>query len=303
MEIRSRDEKERAFMEYPDGGFSLAEAELAVRPYIGKDVVVKYGGAAMTDGARKDAVMREVALLSRLGVRITLVHGGGPEIDAMLRRVGKAPAFIDGLRYTDAETMELVCMVLAGKVNKGLVGLLCAAGGKAVGLCGADGAMLRVRKRRGEPELGFVGEIERTDASLLEMLLSRGFVPVVATIGADARGRLFNINADTAAAALAGALRAEKLILMTDVRGVLADPDDADSLLETLHAGEAQKLIARGVVRGGMIPKLLCCAAAVEEGGLKEAAVIDGRAPRALLRALSSDGGGTRIVRRNIAAE
>jgi acetylglutamate kinase len=274
----------------------LAEARAASRPYIGRNIVVKYGGAAMTDKARKDEVAREIALLSRLGVRVALVHGGGPEINAVLKKVGKEPVFIDGLRYTDAETMDFVCMALAGKVNKELAALLCAAGGKAVGLSGADGFALRVRKRRGEPDLGFVGEIEGTDTELFDLLLSRGFVPVLATIGADARGRLFNINADTAAAALPGALRAEKLILMSDVKGVLADPDDEASLIETLHADEARALIARGAVRGGMIPKLLCCIDAVEEGGLREAAVIDGRVPRALLRALSPDGGGTRLV-------
>ncbi|MDR2296267.1 MAG: acetylglutamate kinase [Clostridiales Family XIII bacterium] len=288
-------------MEHPDDGSLRAEAEAVARFCAGKNIVVKYGGAAMADEARKEAVMREVALLSRLGVLITLVHGGGPEIDAALKKTGKTPVFVDGLRHTDAETMEIVRMVLAGKVNKGLVGLLSAAGCKAVGLCGADGAMLRVRKRRGAPDLGLVGEIEGVDAGLPALLLSRGFVPVVATIGADDRGAPLNINADTAAAALAGALRAEKLILMTDVKGVLAAPDDEGSLLETLDTGAARDLIARGVVRGGMIPKLLCCVAAVEEGGLREAAVIDGRAPRALLRALSSEGGGTRILRRGVA--
>jgi acetylglutamate kinase len=279
-----------------------AEAADIARRYAGKNVVVKYGGAAMSDEARKNAVMCELALLSQSGVRLTLVHGGGPEIDAALKKIGKAPVFIDGLRQTDAETMEVVCMVLAGKVNKGLVGLLHAAGAFAVGLCGADGAMLRVEKcrpaRRGAPDLGFVGEIKHTDATLPETLLSAGFIPVISSIGADDRGALFNVNADTAAAALAGALRAETLILMTDVKGVFADANDEDSLFETLHAGEARALIARGVVRGGMIPKVLCCVAAVEDGGLEAAAVVDGRVPHALLRALSADGGcGTRFVR------
>jgi acetylglutamate kinase len=285
-----------------DEGALRAEAESLARLYAGKDIVVKYGGAAMSDEARKNEVMREVALLSRLGVRLTLVHGGGPEIDAALKKLGKEPVFIDGLRQTDAETMEIVCMVLADKVNKNLVGLLHAVGGRAVGLCGADGAMLCVEKRRpernGAPDLGFVGEITRTDARLPEALLSAGFIPVVSSIGTDDRGELFNVNADTAAAALAGALRAEKLILMTDVKGVFADVEDEGSLLETLRVDEARTLIARDVVRGGMIPKIMCCVAALEDGGLKEASVTDGRAPRALLRALSSDGGvGTRIVR------
>ncbi|MDR2087806.1 MAG: acetylglutamate kinase [Clostridiales Family XIII bacterium] len=284
---------------YSEGALPPAEAEALARRCAGRDIVVKYGGAAMSDAACKDAVMRDVALLSRLGAGITLVHGGGPEIDAALRKIGKAPDFVDGLRRTDAETMELVCMVLAGKVNKGLVGLLHAAGAAAVGICGADGAVLRVQKRGGELDLGFVGEIERTDADLLKTLLSARFIPVVATIGVDGRGGLFNVNADTAAAAIAGALRAEKLILMTDVKGVLADVDDESSLLETLRAGEARELIARGVVRGGMIPKILCCAAAVEEaGGPAEARIVDGRVPHALLRALSPEGGGgTRFIK------
>jgi acetylglutamate kinase len=245
----------------------------------------------------KDAVMRDVALLSGLGVRITLVHGGGPEINAMLKKIGKEAVFVNGLRYTDAETMDVVAMVLAGKVNKSLVGLIHAAGGRAVGLCGADGAMLRVEKRRGEPELGFVGEIKSTDAAPLEMLLSRGFIPVVATIGVDDKGGLFNVNADTAAAAVALALKADRLISMTDIKGVLADVNDDASLIETIRAGEVRELIARGVIGGGMIPKIECCAAAVESG-LREALVIDGRVKHAVLRALLSEGKavGTRFV-------
>jgi acetylglutamate kinase len=237
--------------------------------------------------------MRDVAALSRLGVRPTLVHGGGPEIDAMLRKVGKEPVFTGGLRRTDAETLDVVCMVLAGKVNKGLVGLLCAAGARPVGLCGADSAMLLVEKRGGTPDLGFVGEIRHTDVSLLEMLSAKGFIPVVATIGVDETGALFNVNADTAAAAVAVALRAEKLISMTDVAGVL---DGDASIIETIHADEAEGLIARGAVSGGMIPKVECCAAAALDG-LKEALIIDGCVPHALLRALSRDGVGTRFVK------
>ncbi|MDR1573451.1 MAG: acetylglutamate kinase [Clostridiales Family XIII bacterium] len=280
-----------------DAAASLAEAEACARRYAGKDIVVKYGGAAMSDEARKRAVMRDVALLSRLGVRLTLVHGGGPEIDALLRRLGKEPVFVDGLRHTDAETMDVVCMVLAGKVNKDLVGLLCAAGGKAVGFCGADGAMLRAERRRAAPDLGFVGEIRQADATLLEMALSKGFTPVVATIGVGADGALFNINADTAAAAVACALQAESLISMTDVKGVLQGADGAGAPIKTLRATEARDLIARGIVRGGMIPKIECCVAAVC-GGVREACIVDGRVPHALLRALSSeDAAGTRFVR------
>jgi acetylglutamate kinase len=261
--------------------------------FAGKNIVIKYGGAAMSDEECKRAVMSDVSALSRLGVRPVLVHGGGPEIDALLRKIGKEPVFIDGLRRTDAETLDVVCMVLAGKVNKGLVGLLCAAGGKPVGLCGADGAMLLVEKKGGTPDLGFVGEILRTDVSLLEILLAKGFIPVVATIGVDETGALFNVNADTAAAAVAVALRAEKLISMTDVEGVL---DSDESLIETIRAGEAEGLIARGAVSGGMIPKVLCCAAAVGNG-LKEALIVDGRVPHAVPRALSRDAVGTKFVK------
>jgi acetylglutamate kinase len=292
-------------MEDIDTEALLAEAEIGARRYAGKDVVVKYGGAAMSDGARKRAVMRDVALLSRLGVRLTLVHGGGPEIDALLRKIGKEPVFIDGLRYTDAETMDVVCMVLAGKVNKELVGLLHAVGGKAVGLCGADGAMLRAERRRAtlvsgaceRADLGFVGEIRQTDAALLETALSKGFTPVVATVGVDDAGTLLNINADTAAAAVACALQAELLLSMTDVKGVLIDADGAGPPAETLRADETRDLITRGIVRGGMIPKIECCVAAVE-GGVRETRIVDGRVPHALLRALSSEEvGGTRFVK------
>lgn len=276
--------------EKPNVETLLAEAAACA----GKNIVVKYGGAAMSNEAYKRAAMRDVVMLSRLGIGITLVHGGGPEIDAILDKMGKKAVFIDGLRYTDAETLDVVCMTLAGKVNKELVGLICAAGGRAVGLCGADGAVLRVSKRGGEPDLGFVGDIRQTDTTLLEILLSGGFIPVLATIGIDDTGALFNINADTAAAAAAVALRAEKLISMTDVKGVL----DADgSLIKTIRAGEVRRLIDRGAVSGGMIPKALCCAAAVE-GGLKEALVVDGRVPHAVLRALSRNAEGTKFSKR-----
>jgi acetylglutamate kinase len=261
--------------------------------FAGKNIVVKYGGAAMSNETLKSAVMHDVAMLSRLGVRLTLVHGGGPEIDAMLGKIGKEAVFVDGLRRTDAETLDVVCMVLAGKINKGLVGLLYAAGGRPVGMCGADGATLLADKRRGTPDLGFVGEIRQTDTALLEILLSEGFTPVIATIGVDETGALLNVNADIAAAAVAVALRAETLISMTDVKGVMDD----DLLIETIRAGEAKELIARGTVSGGMIPKVERCAAAVESG-LGEALIVDGRAPHAILRALSESGAvGTRFIK------
>jgi acetylglutamate kinase len=261
--------------------------------FAGRNIVVKYGGAAMSNGELKRAVMRDAVRLSRLGVRLTLVHGGGPEINAMLGKIGKEAVFVDGLRRTDAETLDIVCMVLAGKLNKELVGLLYAAGGRPVGLCGADGATLLAEKQRGTPDLGFVGEVRQTDAALLETLLSEGFTPVVATIGVDESGALLNVNADIAAAAIAVALRAEKLIFMTDVKGVM----DGDSLIEAIRAVETKELIARGTVSGGMIPKVECCASAVESG-LGEARIVDGRVPRALLYALSESGAvGTRFIK------
>jgi acetylglutamate kinase len=268
-------------------------------PYIqnfrGKTIVVKYGGNAMINGELKTAVIQDVVLMSCVGIRTVLVHGGGPEIDAMLKKTGKESRFINGLRYTDAETMEIVQMVLCGKVNKDITGLIQRAGGKAVGLCGIDGAMLNARKVKNE-DLGLVGEIDEVDSTVLKSALDSGFIPVVSSVAYGIEDGLpLNVNADTAAAKIAAALGAEKLMLMTDVRGILRDVQNPDSLIKTVDYSELRSLKDQGVISKGMIPKADCCALALE-GGVKKAHIIDGRLPHALLVELFTDeGSGTMI--------
>jgi acetylglutamate kinase len=271
-------------------------------PYIqnfrGKTIVVKYGGNAMINGELKAAVIKDVVLMSCIGIRTVLVHGGGPEIDAMLKKTGKESRFINGLRYTDAETMEIVQMVLCGKVNKDITGLIQRAGGKAVGLCGIDGAMLKARKVT-NADLGLVGEIEEADSTVLNSALDSGFIPVVSSVAYGIEdGQPLNINADTAAAKIAAAIGAEKLMLMTDVRGILRDVQAPDSLIKTVDYRELRALKDQGVISKGMIPKVDCCALALE-GGVKNAHIIDGRLPHALLVELFTDEGiGTMIERK-----
>jgi len=268
-------------------------------PYIqnfrGKTIVVKYGGNAMINGELKTAVIQDVVLMSCVGIRAVLVHGGGPEIEAMLKKTGKESRFVNGLRYTDAETMEIVQMVLCGKVNKDITGLIHQQGGRAVGLCGIDGAMLKACKIQNE-DLGLVGEIEEVDTSVLHSALDAGFIPVVSSVAAGIEdGQPLNINADIAAAKIAAALGAEKLILMTDVRGILRDLQNPESLIKTVNYDELKKLKEQGIISKGMIPKADCCALAIE-GGVKNAHIIDGRLPHALLVELFSDEGiGTMI--------
>ena len=271
-------------------------------PYIqrfqGKTIVVKYGGNAMINAELKAAVIQDVILMACVGIRAVLVHGGGPEIEAMLKKTGKESRFVNGLRYTDEETMEIVQMVLCGKVNKEITGLIERAGGRAAGLCGIDGAMLKARRFRGEEDLGLVGEIEEVDVSILNITLDAGAIPVVSSvaygIGGD-EGQALNINADIAAAKIAAALRAEKLILMTDVRGILRDLRDPDSLVKTASRPELDELKKQGVLSKGMIPKADCCALALD-GGVNKAHIIDGRLPHALLIELFTDEGiGTMI--------
>ncbi|MDR1495328.1 MAG: acetylglutamate kinase [Clostridiales Family XIII bacterium] len=267
----------------------LAEALPYIQKYDDKIVVVKYGGAAMlTEGAR-DSVMRDIVLLNQIGVRIVLVHGGGPEISDTLKQLGKETRFIDGLRYTDAETAEIACMVLAGKVNKSLVSLIHKAKGRAIGLCGVDDAMLRVKKTD-KADLGFVGDIVAVNVNAVRSALDGGLIPVIATVGVDENGQVYNINADTAAAEVAAALGAEALIMMTDVRGLLRDKDDPDSLIPEISADDIPGLVASGVISGGMLPKVDGLRAAIAHG-LKEAVVIDGRVPHAILLELLSDSG------------
>jgi acetylglutamate kinase len=270
----------------------LIQALPYIQRYQGKTIVVKYGGNAMINGVLKAAVIQDIILLSYVGIRTVLVHGGGPEINDMLKKTGKESRFIDGLRYTDGETMEVVQMVLCGKVNKDIVGLIQQAGGRAIGLCGIDGAMLKA-SRKGDESLGLVGEVEEVDTSILNSALNSGFIPVVSSVaygvGID-NGMPLNINADTAAAKIAGALSAEKLILMTDVSGILRNVDDPGSLIRSATRSELDKLNKDGIINKGMIPKVDCCMIAIDSG-VKRAHIIDGRLPHSLLIELFTDEG------------
>jgi acetylglutamate kinase len=278
-----------------------AEILIHALPYIqryrGKTMVVKYGGSAMIKGELKAAVIQDVILMACVGIRTVLVHGGGPEIESMLKALGKESRFVRGLRYTDRETMEVVQMVLCGKVNKDITALIEQAGGRALGLCGIDGAMLRGSRLK-EEDLGLVGEIETVDTSVLEAALDRGYIPVVSSVALDREseaGQVLNINADIAAARIAAALEAEKLLLMTDVQGILRDVADGDSLIKVISRSDLERLKEEGVVNGGMIPKVDCCRTAMD-GGVKKAHIIDGRLPHALLIELFTDEGiGTMI--------
>lgn len=274
----------------------LVDALPYIQKYYNKIVVIKYGGAAMSDSALKEAVMRDIVLLSLVGIKVVLVHGGGPEINSMLKKLGIEPKFVGGLRYTDAQTMEVVQMVLAGKVNKDLVSLLGQSGGKALGLCGMDGRMIEAKKLEGDVDLGFVGEITDVNTAPILDALQNGYVPVVSTIGIGEDSTLYNINADTAAAKIAAKLNAENVILMTDTRGLLRDKDDEESLIPVVQVSEVPKLIKEGIIGGGMIPKVDCCVEAVRRG-VKRAFIIDGRIPHAILNEmLSSEGIGTMVL-------
>lgn len=272
----------------------LIQALPYIQNYYGKTVVVKYGGSAMEDEALKKAVMGDVVLLTLVGVKIVLVHGGGPEISATLKKLGKESVFVGGLRVTDKETVEVAQMVLAGKVNKGLVNLIQNAGGRAVGISGMDGHLIEAKML--DESLGYVGEIVAIHPEPIRDLLEKGYIPVVSTIGCDKAGNVYNINADTAAAYIAGALSAESLINMTDTKGVLADANDPQSLIVRLSLSEIPALQESGVVTGGMIPKLECCAHAVEKGA-NRAFIIDGRVPHAILiEMLTDEGIGTMVT-------
>ena len=272
----------------------LIQALPYIQNYYGKTVVVKYGGSAMEDEALKKAVMGDVVLLTLVGVKIVLVHGGGPEISATLKKLGKESVFIGGLRVTDKETVEVAQMVLAGKVNKGLVNLIQNVGGRAVGLSGMDGHLIEAQML--DEKLGYVGEIVAIHPEPIKDLLEKGYIPVVSTIGCDKQGNTYNINADTAAAYIAGALAAESLINMTDTKGVLMDAADPQSLIPRLSLSDIPKLQESGVITGGMIPKLECCAHAVEKGA-NRAFIIDGRVPHAILiEMLTDEGIGTMVT-------
>ena len=269
----------------------LTEALPYIQKYSGKIVVVKYGGNAMINDELKSAVMHDIVLMSLIGVKVVLVHGGGPEISGMLKKIGKESVFKDGLRVTDAETVEVVQMVLAGKTNKDLVNLLGTVGGKAVGLCGLDGQMIKAEKL--DDVHGFVGEITSVDTTPILDLLERGYIPVISTVGCDDEGNVYNINPDTAAARIAGELKAESFISMTDIAGLMRDKDDPDSLIRKINVSEAGVLIRDGIIQGGMIPKVECCIEAIRQG-VKKVFIIDGRIPHAILiETLTDEGIGT----------
>lgn len=273
----------------------LMEALPYIQKYSGKTVVVKYGGNAMTSDALRDAVMSDVLLLKLVGINVVLVHGGGPEINAMLKRLGKESKFVDGLRYTDEETIDVVQEVLCGKVNKNLVAALNRRGGKAVGLCGLDGALFEAKAK--DVRYGLVGEITNVNAQIVTDCINAGYIPVVSTVaqGVDAECS-YNINADTAAARLAIALHAEKLILLTDVRGLLMDPRDESTLIPIVNIADVPGLKNKGIITGGMIPKVDCCVEAIR-WGVRRSHILDGRIPHSILiETLSDTGIGTMIL-------
>ncbi len=271
----------------------LNDALPYIQEYSNKVVVIKYGGNAMQSEELKQAVMSDIVLLSLIGIKVVLVHGGGPEISTMLDKVGIESKFIGGLRYTDKDTADIVQMVLAGKVNKSLVALLQQHGGKAVGLCGMDANMITAKKVESKEDLGFVGEVDEIDPSVIIDTLNNGYIPVIATVATDKDGNTYNINADTAAAAIAASLKAENLILMTDVKGLLKDKDDESTLIPVVNVSEVNILKKRGIIKGGMIPKTECCVEAVRRG-VSRSFIIDGRIEHSILiEMFSNEGIGT----------
>ncbi len=271
----------------------LVEALPYIQKYNGKIVVIKYGGNAMKSEELKNSVMSDIILLSLIGVKPVLVHGGGPEMTEMLKKIGKESVFVDGLRVTDEETVDIAQMVLAGKINKSLVNLIQCMGGKAIGLSGLDGHMISAETK--DTRLGFVGRITGVNVEPILDILEKGYIPVVSTIGCDEKGNVYNINADTAAAKIAGALEAESLYLLTDTAGLLKDKDDPTTLIHRVSRKEIAELIDEGVIDGGMIPKVECCTTAINEG-VKKVFIIDGRVPHSLLiEALTDEGLGTMI--------
>jgi len=285
---------------YLEKARTLSEALPFIQRYHGKTMVIKYGGGAMQTDDLCRSVIDDIVLLSLVGISVVVVHGGGPEINDMLAKVGKEPRFVDGLRYTDAETMDIVQMVLSGRVSKNIVRLINEEGGKAVSLSGVDGRMLQARKLEGQngADLGFVGEITGLDLEPVQLAVSGGYIPVISPVACGSSpGETYNINADTAAAHIAVGLAAEKLILMTDVRGILRDHKDDTTLISEVNLSDAQKLKDEGIVAGGMIPKVDCCIQAVC-GGVEKAHILDGRIPHSLLIEILSDQGiGTMVTR------
>ncbi|MBR4474388.1 MAG: acetylglutamate kinase [Oscillospiraceae bacterium] len=272
----------------------LTEALPYIRSYNGKIVVVKYGGNAMVSEQLREQVMEDMVLLWLVGVKVVLVHGGGPEITEMMNKLGKKPKFIDGLRVTDQETVDIAQMVLAGKVNKTLVKLLEVKGGKAMGISGMDGGLIQAQMRN--PDLGFVGSITGVNIEPVMDLLEKGYIPVISTLGCDREGNTYNINGDTAAACIAGALHAERLIMMTDIAGVLRDKNDPTTLIGEMTISEAVKLFEEDVIAGGMIPKVECCIDAIHRG-VERVIIMDGRVPHSILmEILTDEGAGTMVT-------
>ena len=267
---------------------TLTEALPYIQKYAGKVILIKYGGNAMTDETLKKAVMGDIVLLTMIGVKVVVVHGGGPEISDMLKKTGKKSEFVDGLRVTDAETMEIVQMVLSGKVNKELVNLVQNAGGRAIGISGVDGHMIKATTL--DERLGHVGEITDVNIEPITDLLDMGYIPIISTVGCDTDGRIYNINADTAAARIAGQLGAESMLTMTDIAGLLRDKDDPETLITRLSVSEVPQLVADGVISGGMIPKIQCCVEAIRRG-VRKVFIIDGRVPHSILMELLTNAG------------
>ena len=272
----------------------LTQALPYIKKYSGKIVVIKYGGNAMINEELKQQVMEDIALLWLIGVKVVLIHGGGPEISETMKKFGKKSEFVNGLRVTDKETVDIVQMVLAGKVNKTLVNLLQMKGGHAVGLSGIDGGILEATMK--DEALGYVGEVTKIRTRPITDLLEKNYIPVISTIASDRQGNTFNINGDTAAASVAGALGAERLIMMTDIAGILRDKDDPSTLIPAITVSEAKQLFEEGVISGGMIPKVDCCIEAIEKG-VKHVVIMDGRVPHSILMELLTDeGAGTMVV-------
>ncbi|MDD6490362.1 MAG: acetylglutamate kinase [Clostridia bacterium] len=268
----------------------LIQALPYIQKYSGQTIVVKYGGNAMINDELKDAVMSDIVLLQLVGINVVLVHGGGPEISGMLKKIGKESKFVNGLRVTDKETIDIVQMVLAGKVNKSLVQMLEQHSGKAIGLCGLDGRMIMAEKMISGEDLGYVGEITEVNTDVIENATKDGYVPIISTVAGGYNGDVYNINADLAAARIAAKLKAAKLILMTDIRGLLRDKDDEDTLIPVVNVSEVPSLKREGIISGGMIPKIDCCVEAVRRG-VKRAHIIDGRIPHSILIEMFSDEG------------
>ena len=273
----------------------LTQALPYIQKYYGKIIVIKYGGNAMINDKLKEQVMEDIVLLHLVGVEVVLVHGGGPEITETLKRMGKDSIFLNGLRVTDKETADVVQMVLAGKINKSLVNLLQIKGGAAIGLSGLDGHMIKAEMKN--KDLGYVGEITDVDIKPIIDLINNDYIPVVSTIGCDDEGNVYNINADTAAAYIAGKMKAERLITMTDIEGILRDRNNPKSLIQCIDINEAKELFDTGVISGGMIPKVQCCIDAIEKG-VKKVTILDGRVPHALLiETLTDEGAGTMVIK------